>query len=139
MATSENPPDPPFSKRGGGGTYKSTILTVFHPLDYAMSLYTDSGSNRSSRSKRSNRFRTPDDGPRHFGAALYAQGCRLFLRFRRLGSRFPRIFRFRQAVVAHRRVVAGEGHAVAGEGRVFELPPGVEFFLDAGGALLLCR
>jgi len=37
MATSENPPDPPFFQ-GGGGTYKSTILTVFHPLDYAMSL-----------------------------------------------------------------------------------------------------
>src|SRR5687768_15983840 len=37
MATSENPPDPPFFQRGGG-TYKSTILTVFHPLDYAMSL-----------------------------------------------------------------------------------------------------
>ena len=64
---------------------------------------------------------------------------RLFLRFRRLGSSFPGIFRLRQAVVAHRRVVAGEGHAVTGEGRVFELPPGVEFFLDAGGALLLCR
>ena len=75
--------------------------------------------------------------PKTFRDSTLRRDGLLFLRFQRLGGGFPWIFLFRQAVVAHRRIIGGEGHAVAGKGRIFELPPGVEFFLDAGGAPLL--
>ena len=47
MATSENPPDPPFFK-GGVKTITTAFLTIFHTLGYAKSLNLKDAENVSA-------------------------------------------------------------------------------------------